>query len=70
MTVISLMVCGGAIFRKYRAGRIALGTGIACLAITGFFPIGQNMLVYLENQYPVPVNLPDKVDGIIVPIGT
>lgn len=52
-------------FKKAIGKRILLIS--AWLFITlGFLPIGYNLMVFLERQYDVPVQMPDKVDGIIV----
>lgn len=66
LTFISLLICGGFLLRKYVWGARVMGAGIALLFICGFFPIGHNILVYQESQYPVLTNLPKKIDGIIV----
>ncbi len=70
LTLISLMMIGGWMARGYKWGRKwgqrVLGGGIGLLILCGFFPIGHNLLVYQENQYPVMTQFPPKVDGIIV----
>lgn len=66
LTFISLMIIGGFLVRRYQAGKCILGCGVVLLIICGFLPIGHNLLVYQENQYPVMTDLPPKVDGIIV----
>ncbi|OFW87222.1 MAG: hypothetical protein A3B66_07555 [Alphaproteobacteria bacterium RIFCSPHIGHO2_02_FULL_46_13] len=66
MTFISFLIAGGFLARRYKVGRIAMGMGISLLLLCGFFPIGNNLLVYQENQFPLLKNLPPKVDGIIV----
>lgn len=66
LTFIAILMCGGFLARKYKGGRIVLGTGISLLILCGFLPIGHNLLVYQENQYPVLSDPPAKVDGVIV----
>lgn len=66
LTFISLLVCGGFFSRRYKGGRMVMGVGISLLFLFGFLPVGHNLLVYGESQYPVLRELPGRVDGIIV----
>ncbi len=50
----------------YLRGGWILKTAVAIFLILGFFPIGPNLLFYLENTYQLPRLLPHKIDGIIV----
>ena len=66
MTFIAILICGGYLLRRYKGGRFVMGGGIGLLFLCGFLPIGHNILVYQENQYPVMSELPAKVDGVII----
>ncbi|MBL8640512.1 MAG: YdcF family protein [Alphaproteobacteria bacterium] len=70
LTLIALIICGGYVLRSRKIGRGVMGVGIALLILSGFCPIGYNMLVYLENQTSqrsmLSSRLPAHVNGIIV----
>ena len=66
LTFITLMIVGGYLFRDMRWGQRILKAGVCLLVALGFFPIGNNILAYQENRYPVMVERPARVDGIIV----
>ena len=67
--LLLILLCLGVflIYRhKYRLSRWLL-TATALMALTiAILPIGRNLLVVLENRFPIVQVLPDKVDGIIV----
>lgn len=52
-------------WKKGLGNKILLFSGVAFLII-GFFPVGYNMMVFLERQYERPDPMPRRVDGIIV----
>lgn len=53
-------------FWKQKLGnKILIFSGIIFLTV-GIFPIGYNMMVFLETRYQRPTPMPTKVDGIIV----
>lgn len=56
----------GVLWRMRRRGLVCLTLGILAIAGPGFLPLGTNLLVYLEKQYPMPDPLPDDIRGIIV----
>jgi len=66
LTFISLLICGGFLTQRFRLGRYSLTAGVLLLIICGFLPLGHNILVYQERQYPVITSYPPKVDGIII----
>jgi len=66
MTLIAVLAGVGVLFRKFAIGKWSTRIAVSALLILGFFPIGHNMLVALENRNPSPIELPKKIDGIIV----
>ncbi len=68
LNLIYLLVTFGLLIR-FLGGRIGgkmLGTGLILFILCGFFPVGHNLVVYLETRYDLAPALPDRVDGIIV----
>lgn len=66
LTFVTLLIGGGYLARAKRWGRGFIGLGAAILVIFGIFPMGQNILVFLENKVvsePLPTKEPD---GILV----
>jgi uncharacterized SAM-binding protein YcdF (DUF218 family) len=53
-------------FRWLKSARILLTLVTAVLLVLVFLPVDKWLLWPLENRFPVPVTLPEKVDGIIV----
>lgn len=65
--VFLLLVCGFAAgFFSKRIGRSIVVLGMVLFTAFGIFPVGRNMLLFLEGRYERPVPLPDRVDGILV----
>jgi uncharacterized SAM-binding protein YcdF (DUF218 family) len=63
------VVAAGLIALLLKRRRLALWLlcpAAAALIAIGFLPLGQWLLLPLENRFPAPVRLPDEVDGIIV----
>ncbi len=54
---------------KKRVGLWILSCGVVMFIVLGAFPVGPNLLVYLEKQYTEP-NVNGYVDGIVVLGGT
>ncbi|MEX2451134.1 MAG: YdcF family protein [Rhodospirillales bacterium] len=52
-------------FRWRRLGRLLIGTAILAALVIATAPIGQNLLLTLEDRFPQPRPLPAKIDGII-----
>lgn len=62
-----LLILGGLISPFFiRRGRTVLLLGVFLLAVFGLFPVGANILTYLENKYESPEALPERIDGIVV----
>ena len=49
-----------------RAGRALVFLAVAATAAVALLPIGQMALKPIEDRFPPPLTLPDKVDGILV----
>lgn len=68
--VLLILLCAGALLlgtrTRQRLGRRLVGlAALAGLAIT-VVPLGAWLHVPLENRFPVPARLPDRVDGVVV----
>jgi uncharacterized SAM-binding protein YcdF (DUF218 family) len=51
---------------KWRAARWIVTAAATALTLLIFIPVGTLMLMPLEQRFPIPSRLPEKVDGIIV----
>lgn len=65
------VLCGAGLLLRLYSKKISsyvIGAALLLFAVCGFFPVGYNMLVYLEKAYERPVGqaLPEKIDGILV----
>jgi len=49
-----------------RCARWLLTIASIFVLLTAAIPIGNQFRLFLENRFPVPTELPDKVDGIVV----
>lgn len=65
LTFTGLCLAVGFFLREHRSGVWLLRIGMTLFLSIGCLPIGHNIIVRLENTYPVP-ELPKKIDGIIV----
>lgn len=63
---LAILMGFGLLFFKYSLGRKILVGAVSLFLFLAIFPVGHNLMVYLENMYPTPNVLPKKVDGIIV----
>jgi len=64
-----LALCLGLILlmtRWRRLGRWLVSLWVLTALTLTFVPVGGWMLYSLENRFPVPATLPDKIDGIVV----
>ncbi len=52
--------------RRYRAGRLLLGFCALAAILVATVPVGKNMIMTLENRFPMVRQLPERIDGIIV----
>lgn len=66
LTVLALWIMIGICFFKFRFGRLFLISGCSLFLALGVLPVGQNLLVYLENTFVSSRMLPSDIDGIIV----
>ncbi|NQU58073.1 MAG: YdcF family protein, partial [Rhodospirillales bacterium] len=67
--VLLIALCLGAalVFRRRdKLGRRLLALAALSSFLIAVVPIGENLLIVLENRFPVVQTLPDEVDGIIV----
>lgn len=67
--VLLIALCLGAVLvfrRRDKLGRRLLAVAAIVSLFVAIVPIGENLLIVLENRFPVVRNLPGKVDGIIV----
>lgn len=65
------VLCGAGLLLRLYSKKISsyvIGAALFLFAVCGFFPVGYNMLVYLEQSYERPAkgDLPEKIDGILV----
>ena len=51
---------------REKLGKKLIAISTALIFITSSLPIYQILLLPLENRFPIPKSLPDKVDGVIV----
>lgn len=66
ITFIAFLMIIGIVFFKTAFGRKFLVSVCSLFVFLGFFPVGNNLLWYLEDMYELPNVLPKKIDGIIV----
>ncbi|CAA7624473.1 YdcF family protein [Magnetospirillum sp. SS-4] len=52
--------------RFARAGRRLMGATLAVVLALAVFPVESVMMTALENRFPPPASMPERVDGIIV----
>ncbi len=67
--VLLIALCLGAVLiyrRRDKLGRWLLTFAAVSALLVAILPIGKNLLIVLENRFPVVHELPEKVDGIIV----
>lgn len=67
LILFGLCLGGALIYRKRdKLGRLLIAfTALATLLIS-VVPLGNNILISLENRFPIPRELPARIDGIIV----
>jgi uncharacterized SAM-binding protein YcdF (DUF218 family) len=64
---LALLIAVGLLWLgKWRAGRWIVTATTIVLTVLVFIPVGTLMLLPLEQRFPIPPRLPEKVDGIIV----
>ncbi len=67
--LLLMALCLGAVLvyrRRDRWGRRLLALSAVMAVVVTFVPVGANMILVLENRFPVVEKPPETVDGIIV----
>lgn len=66
--VIGLILFAGIMMSRHfkRVSQNLLLVGAILFVLTGLSPLGYNLMHYWESLYPAPMQLPKKVDGVIV----
>lgn len=69
-TVVLLLLAAGWLLglsrRGRRKGQALVGATLAVVAFLAVVPVEKWAVTWMENRFPPPETLPDKVDGIIV----
>lgn len=52
--------------RNRRKGQVLVGVALGLVAVLAVAPVEQWGIAWLENRFPPPETMPDRVDGIIV----
>jgi uncharacterized SAM-binding protein YcdF (DUF218 family) len=67
-TIVLLLIAGLALRAagRARAGLLVLDLGVLYLLLAAFVPVGQILLMRLEDRFEKPANMPETADGIIV----
>jgi len=55
--------------RRNKAGGVIITSSVVIIAMISIFPFSAWIFHPLENRFPIPFKLPEKVDGIIVLAG-
>lgn len=69
LNLIVLLILAGPLFnalRWRRLGALAWQTGLALLVTATVLPVGQMLLIPIENRFAPLTALPERVDGIVV----
>ena len=68
LNLVFILIIAGFVIGLFskKAGRSLSFFGIALFITFGLFPVGHNALVFLENRYERPAQMPDQVDGIVI----
>lgn len=67
--LLMLMVLAGTAllwFGKVKAARYTLTAAVAVILAVTLFPLGEALLIPLEQRFPAPVEIPQKLDGVIL----
>lgn len=72
LNLVFLIILGGAVATAFskKVGRSVMALGLFLFIMFGIFPLGQNMLAFLEDRYKRPAAMPERVTGILVLGGT
>src|SRR5215470_12900554 len=67
--LLVLLAAAGVLWLVWSGRRRGLGlvaVSLAALAAIAALPVGQLLLIPLEDRFPTPVTMPDRVEGIVV----
>lgn len=67
--LFTLMVAAGAALlftRRYRWGRAVIVTALALAVLISAAPVDDGATAWLEERFPIPSRLPERVEGIVV----
>lgn len=53
-------------FRWDLAGQRMMNAALIGILVTGLLPVGPLLLTYLETRYPASIEMPEKIDGIVL----
>lgn len=67
-TIVALFIAGLALraTRRTRAGLFLMDVGVIYLLLAAILPLGQLLLLPLEDRFEKPASLPEQVDGIMI----
>ena len=70
-SLLILLICGTGLLwtRRNKSGRWIITGTIAVIVMISIFPLSTWILRPLENRFPIPSELPEQIDGIIVLAG-
>lgn len=54
------------VWSERRRGLVLVAISLAGLVVIAALPVGQLLLIPLEERFPAPVGMPDHIDGIVV----
>ncbi|PZP56261.1 MAG: YdcF family protein [Micavibrio aeruginosavorus] len=66
LAFLGFLLLAGLLFYKKAAGKKILFAAALSFVFLGFLPVGPLLVQFLESRTFTPVNLPERVDGIIV----
>jgi len=65
-----LILSAGLLWTRYdKRGRVLISSTVCIITLVSILPISSWILRPLEDRFPIPKELPDRVDGIIVLAG-
>jgi uncharacterized SAM-binding protein YcdF (DUF218 family) len=64
--LLTLCLVAGVIVSRTRCGRVLIGFSALGFALLAVAPIGPAMMLVLEERFPRPAVLPERIDGIVV----
>jgi uncharacterized SAM-binding protein YcdF (DUF218 family) len=64
--LLTLCLVAGVIVARTRCGKVLIGLSALGFALLTVTPIGPAMMLVLEERFPQPRALPERIDGIVV----